>query len=82
MGRRKRVQACKVIIYCGACQSKCILDLDKNSPSKAELYQAQYDTFYVCADCTPEIERLEEEEDLYYFQSHLVESVVNYSSHP
>lgn len=70
-----------VVVHCGACQSKCFIELDKTTSSEAEIRDAQYDTFYICADCTPEVERLEEDDNLYYFQSHLVESVVNYSSH-
>jgi hypothetical protein len=81
MRRRRKVNnCCELTIYCGACESRCIVDVSRSSLEK-ERNQAQFDTFYICADCTREVEHLEREENLYYFQSHLVESVVNYSSH-
>jgi methylphosphotriester-DNA--protein-cysteine methyltransferase len=76
--KRKRVKTTSV--YCGACQSRCTLDIAKHS-SEEEIDQARHETFFICVDCTPEVERLEKEENLYYFCSHIVESVVNFSSH-
>lgn len=78
--KRGYVSNVTLIVYCGACQNKCLVDVSSDS-SQDEINQVQFDTFYVCADCTPEVERLEKEESLCYFQSHLIESVVLHSSH-
>ena len=77
---KKRPTKKDVVIYCGSCESRCIVKVDIGL-SEEEVDKVKYDSFYVCQECTPFVEKLEKEEGLYYFQSHITEGVVYYSSH-
>ena len=76
-----------VPVQCGACGDQLVLDLPATS-SAEERSDASVDSFYVCEDCTPIVEKSERVSEgasegvdgLLYFQSHLAASVVNFSS--
>jgi hypothetical protein len=84
MKKRKRTRRTVAVpVQCGACGDQLVLDLPATS-SAEERSDASVDSFYVCEDCTPIVEKSERVSEgvdrLLYFQSHLAASVVNFSS--